>query len=230
MVPNDSDQIMADPDEIAERYGRETQEDVEGAVGSSSMESQLKVVVDQDHPFDLEGHISQYSSAFHLDHFSCLWMNLGRASIINLQHIIQHCPQLAGPALKLTAKIYRETTRDTGGYIQAIQAYNGLDIAQQDGTLLGDTTWIDEMELKNAKDKNKLEAELKTYTSNMIKESIRVGSLSCFVRLIEESGGRFNIGSWESFIMKLGIWLNLLNIMRNVASLVRPLNKLLRCR
>lgn len=45
---------------------------------------------------------------------------------------------------------------------------------QQDGTLTGDSAWVEETELKNAKERNKLEAELKTYTSNMIKESIRV--------------------------------------------------------
>lgn len=98
----------------------------------------------------------------------------GRAAIVNLQHVISHCPQLAGPALKLSARIYRESTRDTSGYISTIHAYHNLDISQQDGTLSGDSAWVEEMELRNAKEKNKLEAELRTYSSNMIKESIRV--------------------------------------------------------
>jgi COP9 signalosome complex subunit 1 len=86
---------------------------------------------------------------------------------------------LAGPALKLSARIYRESTRDTAGYISTLHAYQNLDISQQDGTLAGGSTWVEEMELKNAKERNQLEAELKTYSSNMIKESIRV-SLSFF--------------------------------------------------
>jgi hypothetical protein len=78
------------------------------------------------------------------------------------------------------ARIYRESTRDTAGYTNAIHSYHNLDISQQDGTLAGDTAWVDETELKNSKERNKLEAELRTYTSNMIKESIRVSG-RCFI-------------------------------------------------
>jgi COP9 signalosome complex subunit 1 len=37
-----------------------------------------------------------------------------------------------------------------------------------------DTRWMDETLAKNTADRGKLEVELKTYTNNMIKESIRV--------------------------------------------------------
>jgi len=151
MAANENDQIMADPEDTNDRVLKESREEVE--------EKSTKVVVDEDHPFDLEAYTSQYS---------------GRAAICNLQHIITHCPQLASPALKLMARIYCESTRDTAGYVNTVHSYHNLDISQQDGTLAGDSAWVDEMELKNSKEKNKLEAELKTYTSNMIKESIRL--------------------------------------------------------
>jgi hypothetical protein len=53
MAPADADQLMADPEETNERIGRE--------LGDESEEPAVKVAVDQDHPFDLEGYISQYS-------------------------------------------------------------------------------------------------------------------------------------------------------------------------
>jgi COP9 signalosome complex subunit 1 len=43
-----------------------------------------------------------------------------------------------------------------------------MDVAQVD------TRWADEAISKNQAEKMKLEVELKTYTNNMIKESIRV--------------------------------------------------------
>ena len=43
-----------------------------------------------------------------------------------------------------------------------------MDVAQVD------TRWADEVMAKNQAEKTKLEVELKTYTNNMIKESIRV--------------------------------------------------------
>ena len=38
-----------------------------------------------------------------------------------------------------------------------------------------DLRWIQDMNKRNIAERNKLEVELKTYQSNMIKESIRVG-------------------------------------------------------
>jgi hypothetical protein len=52
MAPNENDQIMADPEDSGERNIKEPQE--------MRIET-IKVVVDHDHPFDLEGYISQYS-------------------------------------------------------------------------------------------------------------------------------------------------------------------------
>jgi COP9 signalosome complex subunit 1 len=93
-----------------------------------------------------------------------------------LQHIAEHCPQLAGTALKRAFDLYRNTSRDTVGYLSTVTQYRSLDPAQQPGPISIDHTWVEATDLKNSKEKNKLEAELKTYTSNMIKESIRVSA------------------------------------------------------
>jgi hypothetical protein len=59
MARSDSDHIMVDPEEASERVAKDLQDE--------NAEVQIKVVVDQDHPFDLEGYISQYSgNRFHL--------------------------------------------------------------------------------------------------------------------------------------------------------------------
>ena len=46
-----------------------------------------------------------------------------------------------------------------------------------------DQEWIDEVTQRNQTQRNKLETELKTYTSKMIKESIRVGVVMLSVNL-----------------------------------------------
>lgn len=46
-----------------------------------------------------------------------------------------------------------------------------------------DTAWVEEVTKKNVAERTKLEVELKTYTNNMIKESIRVREMR-FLRAI----------------------------------------------
>jgi COP9 signalosome complex subunit 1 len=77
-------------------------------------------------------------------------------------------------------------------YQQVLSAYEGLsaipdlhlpnpmDVAQVD------TRWVDETMAKNQAEKMKLEVELKTYTNNMIKESIRVRLLFCYPSMRSE--------------------------------------------
>lgn len=58
-----------------------------------------------------------------------------------------------------------------------------------------DGAYIEELNRKNLEDKTKLEVELKTYTSNMIKESIRVRRLGLDVNVSEanKDHGRWHI-------------------------------------
>jgi COP9 signalosome complex subunit 1 len=48
-----------------------------------------------------------------------------------------------------------------------------------------DTQWADKIMSKNQAEKMKLEVELKTYTNNMIKESIRVRLFFCYLPLLK---------------------------------------------
>jgi COP9 signalosome complex subunit 1 len=85
---------------------------------------------------------------------------------------MQHIHQSRDPSLYqqvLTA--YEQLTT-----IPDLQLPNPMDVAQVD------TRWADETIAKNQAEKMKLEVELKTYTNNMIKESIRVRFRLCRFR------------------------------------------------
>ena len=51
-----------------------------------------------------------------------------------------------------------------------------------------DTAWVEEVTKKNVAERTKLEVELKTYTNNMIKESIRVRFLRAIRTVVDEDG------------------------------------------
>lgn len=94
-----------------------------------------------------------------------------------LQYIISICPALAVPALQLAAQhIFK--TRDVDLYRSTAIIYDGvatnaqLPPAAEVAPL--DQAWYEEWASKNLSERTRLEVELKTYTSNMIKESIRV--------------------------------------------------------
>lgn len=94
-----------------------------------------------------------------------------------LVHIIEICPALAVPALQLAAQhIFK--TRDVDLYRQATGTYDNIAANAQlpPATEVAplDQAWYDEWTSKNLSERTRLEVELKTYTSNMIKESIRV--------------------------------------------------------
>lgn len=83
--------------------------------------------------------------------------------------------------------------RDTTLYSRAVDAYTYAQKQKEDLPALADVatvdpSWIEKTNTRNNSEKTKLEVELKTYASNMIKESIRV---SFFVY---ENGG---LGSSE---------------------------------
>ncbi|KAF9469456.1 G protein pathway suppressor 1 [Collybia nuda] len=135
-------------------------------------------LVDEAHPFDLESYIANYS---------------GRTAIDRLIHIIGICPGIAPEAFQLAVQHVHQS-RDPSLYQHVIYAYeqlaalpdvnlpNHMEIAQLD------TKWADEMIAKNQAERIKLEVELKTYTNNMIKESIRMAhrDLGDFYRSLGE--------------------------------------------
>lgn len=94
-----------------------------------------------------------------------------------LVYIITICPVLAVPALQLAVQHIFKTRdvdlyRHTAGAYDAVAANAQLPPAAEVAPL--DQAWYDEWSSKNLSERTRLEVELKTYTSNMIKESIRV--------------------------------------------------------
>ncbi len=147
----------------------------ENAQASTSQPKRsFTVPVDDAHPFDLESYISNYS---------------GRTAVDRLIHIIQLCPAIAVEAFHLAIQHIHQS-RDPSQYQGLVTAYeqahanaNGsLPPISEFSTL--SARWIDETLARNQSDRLKLEMELKTYSNNMIKESIRV-------RSIRLSTGRF---------------------------------------
>ncbi|KAI0922628.1 hypothetical protein AcW1_002775 [Taiwanofungus camphoratus] len=120
--------------------------------------------VDEAHPFDLEAYSSSYK---------------GRSAVDRLTQIIALCPSLAMQALHMALQevlqmrdpvlyrtvlsIYEQAASNSMSQLPSV-----VDIAPVD------QRWIEETTQKNNAERTKLEVELKTYTSNMIKESIRM--------------------------------------------------------
>jgi len=96
---------------------------------------------------------------------------IDRAAITRLQFIAQVAPSLAIQALTLASR-YVKTGRDISLY----QSTLGQLATATGQDLEIDRPWIDKTNAQNAADKDKLETELKMYTGNMIKESVRVSS------------------------------------------------------
>ncbi|GBE83515.1 G protein pathway suppressor 1 [Sparassis latifolia] len=132
--------------------------------------------VDEAHPFDLEAYISSYK---------------GRTYVDRLVQIIALCPSIAAQALQL-ALLEVFQMRDVNLYRTVLSTYEQVSVASNGQLpLVGDIAplnqkWIDETNQKNQVDRTKLEVELKTYTSNMIKESIRMAQrdLGTFYRSV----------------------------------------------
>ncbi|PAV18220.1 G pathway suppressor 1 [Pyrrhoderma noxium] len=117
----------------------------------------LMVTIDDAHPFDLETYVSGYSD---------------RAAIIRLLYILECCPSLARPAFDAAVQRIK-TGRDVSFYNNAVNLYNQTlpDGADREEV---DAQWVESTQASNMHERNKLEVELKTYQSNMIKESIRM--------------------------------------------------------
>ncbi|KAG9310109.1 26S proteasome subunit RPN7-domain-containing protein [Chiua virens] len=121
--------------------------------------------VDDAHPFDLDAYIASYT---------------GRTAVDRLLTIIASCPAIAPQALKLAfSHLYH--LRDPSLVQAALTAYanaaalpEGQGLPPANDVVVVDTAWIEEVTKRNVAERTKLEVELKTYTNNMIKESIRM--------------------------------------------------------
>ncbi|KAL7268072.1 hypothetical protein RUND412_009315 [Rhizina undulata] len=105
---------------------------------------------------DIENYISNYR---------------GRTQIDRLLHIANSCPPLCIEAVKLALKLLKQTT-DVIRYKSTINILK--EVSPQDPEAAGDE-WIEKTTRKLASDNEKIEAALKSYKHNLIKESIRMG-------------------------------------------------------
>jgi COP9 signalosome complex subunit 1 len=125
--------------------------------------------IDENHPFDFEQYITNYS---------------GRTLVDRLLFLIPQCPSLVSQAIAVAEENIKRM-RDINLYAQLMTAYDQACTAAPPEDPLPpfsevvemDQAWIEETNRKNMEDRAKLEVELKTYTSNMIKESIRVSGV-----------------------------------------------------
>ncbi|KAA8896114.1 26S proteasome subunit RPN7-domain-containing protein [Sphaerosporella brunnea] len=107
--------------------------------------------------FDLEGYLSNYS---------------GRTRVDRLIHIGTHSVPLAIEALKLVIKLLKQGT-DVVRYKFAVSVLQKISPHDPDARL--DEDWADRTARKVQIETEKMEAALKSYKHNLIKESIRMG-------------------------------------------------------
>ncbi|THH02120.1 hypothetical protein EW145_g6799 [Phellinidium pouzarii] len=131
------------------------------------------VSVDDAHPFELESYIAGYSD---------------RMAIKRLFYILERCPTLAKATYQLAIQRIK-AGRDTSFYKTAVDFYNTT-LPEGEEHVKVDEGWVDSVSANITSERNKLEAELKTYQSNMIKESIRMAhrDLGNFYRATGDDG------------------------------------------
>ena len=150
-----------------------------------------------------------------------------------LVYIINICPPLAVPALQLAVQhIFK--TRDVDLYRYTAGAYDVVAVNAQLPPAAEvaplDQAWYDEWSAKNLAERTRLEVELKTYTSNMIKESIRV----CSTPLGEwhpqiTHHPRWLTGTLANFTYPSGTTLALSNTSRRSENHAQPVSMLSTC-
>ncbi|KAJ1301192.1 hypothetical protein OPQ81_003602 [Rhizoctonia solani] len=155
--------------------------DMEGVVSnggpSTSAEAQKPVkrniIVDDQHPFDLELYISCYK---------------GQAAIKRLRFIAANSTTLQADALRLAIEQVKTANIDVNLYQQLVTEYNALPSIHKQITL--DQDWMARVKAAKDAEGDRLQVELKTYTTNLIKESTRMAyrDLGNFYRSFGDTG------------------------------------------
>lgn len=115
---------------------------------------------------------------------------------------MQHVHQSRDPSLyQLLLSAYEQASAPQSGS-DGLQLPSPMELAPLD------TKWVDEVVGKNQAERVKLEVELKTYSNNMIKESIRVcgfAVLAALARSFIHIARRWGIAIWRISIAQSGI-------------------------
>ncbi|KAG8741805.1 hypothetical protein FRC10_002404 [Ceratobasidium sp. 414] len=145
--------------EYPDMYG--DMEGVIGGPGSSSVDvpkqPKKNVIVDDQHPFDLELYIASYT---------------GQAAIKRLRFIASNSTTLQADALRLAIEQTKAANLDANLYHQLINEYNALPSVHTQIPL--DHEWMTKVRTVKEAEGDRLQVELKTYTTNLIKESTRM--------------------------------------------------------
>jgi hypothetical protein len=96
----------------------------------------------------------------------------GHGKIHRLRFIALKCPALQADALTSAIRLIRETTLDVALYQETVEKLHQFLPSAQEATL--DQAWIENVSRTAKATTERLEAELKNYKNNLIKESIRV--------------------------------------------------------
>lgn len=161
--------------------------------------------VDDAHPFDLDAYIASYTGTYITPLPSHAHRPYtGRTAVDRLLTITVACPAIAPQALRLAFNhLYR--LRDPslvhaalGAYAGAAALPEGQGLPPAADVVVVDSTWVEEVTKKNAAERTKLEVELKTYTNNMIKESIRVRETPLKAQRSFDDGSDGTPRSWRA--------------------------------
>ncbi|KAK9768855.1 hypothetical protein K7432_000189 [Basidiobolus ranarum] len=119
-----------------------------------------KTIVQQVNNLDLDTYLANYK---------------GHARFERLLFIAERCPPLQVEAYKQTLKEIQANSSDTNKYLDTLAKLNEVLISKGEETVSQDSAWIETTNKRNKLHAEKLEAELKNYKNNLIKESIRMG-------------------------------------------------------
>lgn len=101
----------------------------------------------------------------------------GRTAIDRAIYIGEHCDSLEVEALQWAADAIKNTTRDTNKYSACMTQLNEACKKRGLKTIEVDQAWLATTQRENEEILDSLDAELKGYKNNMIKEKIRVSCI-----------------------------------------------------
>ena len=118
----------------------------------------------------------------------------GHGQIHRLLFIALKCPALQADAFKYAIRLIKETTLDVSLYQETVEKLQQVLPSCQEAT--PDRVWMEHASRTAKANTERLEAELKNYKNNLIKESIRVRS-PCSPA---SSDDRWGIWTWPNII------------------------------
>jgi COP9 signalosome complex subunit 1 len=168
---------MATYDLDGETSNRKYSEYAESSLPQNSSRTPLNVRVDDDHPFDIDAYMTGYSSmcssiGLQLTDPLIFW-DTDRNAAVRLLFIARNAPRLHDRAIQLASELVLKT-KDVKLYGDILSEANSPHSSHH---LTPNHKWVEETTHRNTSEKDRLEVDLKTYTTNLIKESIRVGGI-----------------------------------------------------